>query len=665
MFRQATTLSSSRKYNRFALFAGIATFSLALILTFAHVRNVGATGTTFTFGAVGDQGGNSNAVGVLRAIGASQLDFFQSLGDLSYGSDAAVPAWCQLVKDEINVGAGLTAGNAYGENFPFMLATGNHETNQQSNGSDIDTFTQCLPNKFASQSTTSPNVGSGTDNYAKEYFYDYPAVAPLMRMIVASPAIQLNSNGTYTYTAGNAHYQWLSDAIDSARAAGIKWVVVANHKQYITAGSKSDEIGSDYFNLLVSKKVDLILQGHDHSYQRSKQLAIGTGCATVPKSTTNASCIVDDGADNAYTKDAGTVLLISAVGGDNDYNVSAGDSEAGYFAKTMGLNSSNNTYGFTKFNVSDTSISATFVPGVGIDNGFTDSFTISTAAQSGGSDTTAPTVSLTAPAAGATLNATASLTATASDAVGVTKVEFYAGTTKLGEDTTAPYAYDWDTTAVTNGAYSLTAKAYDAADNVSQSSAVAVTVTNDTPATFTVTNKDGVTQSSVKLSGTCTTSTAGSAATTPTQFADKTVLTAVDFTAGCSVAGGSAQVAIDLGKQYTPGNLKVYKDQSDKTIKDITADATIENRTVGSKTTTFVIYTVKDGAAGDTDGAANSSIDDPVYVLDASTTTSNTPTTLAKTGFKLVGLVSIVSLLIAIATETTNRDKRFYSIFRR
>ena len=57
-----------------------------------------------------------------------------------------------------------------------------------------------------------------------------------------------------------------------------------------------------------------------------------------------------------------------------------------------------------------------------------------------------PTVSLTAPANGATYSAPASipLTASASDTDGtVSKVEFYSGTTLLGTDTTAPYSYTW------------------------------------------------------------------------------------------------------------------------------------------------------------------------------------------------------------------------------
>ena len=73
-----------------------------------------------------------------------------------------------------------------------------------------------------------------------------------------------------------------------------------------------------------------------------------------------------------------------------------------------------------------------------------------------------PTVSLTAPATGATFAApaTINLTATAADADGtVSKVEFYQGTTLLGQVLTAPYVFNW--TGVIGDSYSLTAKATD------------------------------------------------------------------------------------------------------------------------------------------------------------------------------------------------------------
>ena len=88
-----------------------------------------------------------------------------------------------------------------------------------------------------------------------------------------------------------------------------------------------------------------------------------------------------------------------------------------------------------------------------------------------------PVATLTEPASGLVsyVGDTISLAATASDADGtIAKVEFYQGSTKLGEDTSAPYAFDW--TGFTAGAYSLTARAIDNDGNTTSSSAVSVTV---------------------------------------------------------------------------------------------------------------------------------------------------------------------------------------------
>ena len=98
----------------------------------------------------------------------------------------------------------------------------------------------------------------------------------------------------------------------------------------------------------------------------------------------------------------------------------------------------------------------------------------------GGGDTTAPSTSLTAPTGGATLSGTATVSADASDNVGVSKVDFFAGSTLIGSDTTSPYSVSWNTAGVANGSYSITSKAYDAAGNVGTSAAVSVTVSNTT-----------------------------------------------------------------------------------------------------------------------------------------------------------------------------------------
>lgn len=98
-----------------------------------------------------------------------------------------------------------------------------------------------------------------------------------------------------------------------------------------------------------------------------------------------------------------------------------------------------------------------------------------------------PVVSISAPLNGASFTAPASvaITASASDADGnVAKVEFYNGTTKLGEDTSAPYTYTWSGVAV--GSYTVRAVVTDdrggqasVQASITVNSASAVTVYRD------------------------------------------------------------------------------------------------------------------------------------------------------------------------------------------
>jgi len=93
-------------------------------------------------------------------------------------------------------------------------------------------------------------------------------------------------------------------------------------------------------------------------------------------------------------------------------------------------------------------------------------------------DVAAPSVLLTSPTNGSVVLGTVSIAATASDNVGVTRVEFYVDGVFKGSDVTSPYAYDWNTTTVANGSHFLSARAYDAAANVGYSGSVTVTVDN-------------------------------------------------------------------------------------------------------------------------------------------------------------------------------------------
>src|SRR2546425_4796543 len=91
-------------------------------------------------------------------------------------------------------------------------------------------------------------------------------------------------------------------------------------------------------------------------------------------------------------------------------------------------------------------------------------------------DTTPPMVALIPPSADGRVIGTVAVTAIASDDIGVTQVEFYAGANLIAKSAGPNYMVSWNTAAVPVGPVTLTARAFDAALNVSAWSMTEVTV---------------------------------------------------------------------------------------------------------------------------------------------------------------------------------------------
>ncbi|NVJ19423.1 Ig-like domain-containing protein [Myxococcus sp. AM010] len=96
-------------------------------------------------------------------------------------------------------------------------------------------------------------------------------------------------------------------------------------------------------------------------------------------------------------------------------------------------------------------------------------------------DSAAPTVTLLSPAPGSALRGTVTLTASAYDDLGVTRVDFFSGSTLIASDTQPPFIVDWNTATSPPGTRVLTAQAFDADDNMGVSDPVSVMVDNSPP----------------------------------------------------------------------------------------------------------------------------------------------------------------------------------------
>jgi len=376
----------------------IALAGTAAITTAAWPHAPAKAATTFSFAVAGDLGANtSHTAPVLNAVAASGSQLFFPMGDLSYSQVTPESAWCDFVHTRL------------GASYPVELVAGNHEDNDGPDGF-IGNFAACLPDQ----------TGGVQGTYPQEYYIDYPASNPLVRFVMISPGLDLNANGTnWSYKQGTSHYTWTANAIDSARATGIPWVVVGMHEYCLSLVNHSCFVSDDLMNLLVSKKVDLYLQAHDHAYSRSKQLALGPGCSAISSTSFNAACVADANPSSTYTAGNGTVIATVGSGGLSINSQDPTLAWAPYFQTFMGSNN-NATYGFLKVTASDTQMSAQFVRATG--GSYTDSFSLTksgspspTPTPTTSSPSPSPSPTTSSPAAQASVRSSATYASTASE----------------------------------------------------------------------------------------------------------------------------------------------------------------------------------------------------------------------------------------------------------
>jgi hypothetical protein len=94
-------------------------------------------------------------------------------------------------------------------------------------------------------------------------------------------------------------------------------------------------------------------------------------------------------------------------------------------------------------------------------------------------DTTPPTVTITSPQDGSTVYEIVTITCMSSDNEGVEKVELWVNGVTTGlTDNSEPYSFDWNTTLLDNGNYTITIRSYDTSDNTTDSEPIVLSVDN-------------------------------------------------------------------------------------------------------------------------------------------------------------------------------------------
>ncbi len=221
---------------------------------------------------------SSTNVGAWNATLKTALENMPDAEFIAHGGDivnwgAIEEQWSQL----------LEYNKDYLMNIPLMSAAGNHELNMTWSGLGLEYYdfnnhsNLNYTNDYDKFDSSTDFVNGNTGTY---YSYNYKNVH----------FITLNTNDIYitnrhkydtTYVLGNAQLAWLKADLEAVQSnENIDFIIVnMHHGLYTTAGAG---LGSSYIQqanlreqlqpIFAQYGVDLVLNGHDHVYSRTKAL---------------------------------------------------------------------------------------------------------------------------------------------------------------------------------------------------------------------------------------------------------------------------------------------------------------------------------------------------------------------------------------------------------
>jgi glucose/arabinose dehydrogenase/PKD repeat protein len=405
-------LSAATRYT-YDVFLGGTDLTPGQTDAFTTAPRTGTGGVRFI--AFGDSGIGSSPQRQLAArMAADTFDLALHTGDVAYGTAAGVGGGNYQQYDDWVFGIYA----AWLRSRAFYPSLGNHDDEIDFGRPYKDVFV--LP-----ENGGSPAYADHAERY---YSFDYgPAhfVALDTHLAFDDPARR------------QAQIAWLE-----ADLAGTSqpWKIVYFHKPPYSAGEHHGSelaVRQAFSPIFERYGVQLVINGHDHMYERSvpwrEHVAGGTAVT--------------------YVITAGGGAALYAAGQDQWTAVSA------------------SLYHYLRASVSDCAIQ---LEAVGVDGNAFDSHTIDRCEQA--RDAAPPQVAVTSPTSGQAVSGTIDVRVTATDDVRVEKVDLFVDGVLKALDTTAPYAFTLDTSTLTPGSHVIQARARDIAGRTGQSADVAVTV---------------------------------------------------------------------------------------------------------------------------------------------------------------------------------------------
>jgi Calcineurin-like phosphoesterase len=265
----------------------------------------------FNFAAAGDWGCKSRTVDTVNNIVNKNPELVLGLGDFSYEHTA--DCWFGIIAPLDD---------------KMKITIGNH-----------DDETTALLNQYMSHFNLTKQFYSF--NYQNVHF-----------TVISTELIRNNSEGielTRNESEANEQYEFVNaDLASAASDPNIDWIVVYYHKEaytspYITS-VKEEEIRTalnrlrDAYHPLFEKyDVDLVLQAHNHNYERSYPIKYNNANSSVP-------IITDANTNNNYSNPEGQIFVTVGTGGRGSY---------GFLAKEPYMVTQYVGYGFLNIDVID------------------------------------------------------------------------------------------------------------------------------------------------------------------------------------------------------------------------------------------------------------------------------------------------------------------------
>ncbi|HZC49082.1 MAG TPA: metallophosphoesterase [Nitrososphaeraceae archaeon] len=245
--------------NKFLVIISAVSLTIVIIILYVVLRPIDVAPSDFNFAAAGDWGCTDDTTDTVNNIVDKNPELVLGLGDYSYDEDPA-DCWLKKVKPI---------------NDKMKIAIGNHDMER------LNIYTN--------------HFGLREQYYSFNYYN--------VHLVALSTEL--------TYKPFSSQYEFVEN--DLSRAASdpnIDWIVVYFHKQMYASPSNHDDyptLRSTYHPLFYKYGVDLVLQAHNHNYERTYPIKFNSNSPFNPTVTTTNT--------NTYTDPDGQIFATIGTGG--------------------------------------------------------------------------------------------------------------------------------------------------------------------------------------------------------------------------------------------------------------------------------------------------------------------------------------------------------------